>query len=209
MVHLRPHFCANKPWAIAASARCGTCSASPLPSRRQIKGHNCSPVDHSDAVIPNIANAHLALRPHFLQIFPSFDRCFFQGPIRAALAIYLDFETSTEVVFGTYTFLHHLRRSPSLPSLLSRPQRHAKCRCLLIRSPLTPLKFACDHTRICFLARERLEGPHVFLRPQTKFRSLLRHLYSPHTDVPNESATTVKQKTELGAGSQLSSDQSA
>jgi hypothetical protein len=81
-----------------ASARYGKSSASPLPSHRQIKGHNCSPVDHRDGVIPNIADAHLALRLHLLQIFPSFDRSFFQVPIRAALAIYLDLETSTEVL---------------------------------------------------------------------------------------------------------------
>src|SRR5260370_38658061 len=92
------HFCPNRVRAITASARGGTCSASPLSSRRQIKGHNCSPVDHRDGVIPKIADAHLALRLHLLQIFPSCDRCFFQVPIRAALAIYLDLETSTKVL---------------------------------------------------------------------------------------------------------------
>jgi hypothetical protein len=63
------------------------------------------PIDHRDGVIPNIADADLALRLLLLEIFPSFDRCFFHIPIRPGLAIYLDLETSTDVLLNHVHFI--------------------------------------------------------------------------------------------------------
>jgi hypothetical protein len=104
MVHLRPHFCANRLWAITASARCGTCSASPLPSRRQIKGHNCS---------PSITVTELSRTSRMLTSL-------------CGCICFKYFPASTAVFFRS-RYVRHLpstlisNKPPSLPSLLSRP----------------------------------------------------------------------------------------
>jgi hypothetical protein len=64
----------------------------------------------------------------------------------------------------------------------------------VLRRSHAPLELARDHGRLCLLARERLECPHLFLRPRTAPRYLLRHLRSPCTNVTNESATIIIQK---------------
>jgi hypothetical protein len=84
MVHLRPHFVRTGSGQLPRVRGAGHAPLHRFLAAAKSKGHNCSPVDHRDGVIPNIADAHLALRLHLLQIFPSFDRCFFQVPIRAS-----------------------------------------------------------------------------------------------------------------------------
>src|SRR5258707_12865387 len=148
------HFCTNRLRAITASARCGTCSASPLSSRHKIKGHNCCPVDHRDGVIPKIADAHLALRLHLLQIFPSCDRCFFQVPIRAALAIYLDLETSTEVLLKHTLYLLPEEIPFTSLSPIASPTSHQ----VSLPSDTSPLRFASAHARSQLFSFSRVRG---------------------------------------------------
>ena len=57
--------------------------------------------------------------------------------------------------------------SPSLPS--TRPERHTKSHCLLIRRFHAPLESAPNHRRCHFLARERLQHTDIFLRPRRGF----------------------------------------
>src|ERR1700681_224334 len=49
---------------------------------------------------------------------------------------------------------------PFLPA--TRPKHHPKSHCLLIRRIQAPVKFARDHSRLYFLARERLQHTDVF-----------------------------------------------
>jgi hypothetical protein len=67
---------------------------------------------------------------------------------------------------------------PLLPTTFT--QRHTERPCLLICRSHGPLKFPRDHRCLRLFSRERLQGPHVFLRPRLEFLNcLLRHFCSP------------------------------
>jgi hypothetical protein len=85
------------------------------------------------------------------------------------------------------------RSSQSRPLLSTSCQRHTERPRFLIGRSKGPLEFARDHTCLCLLSREGLQGPHIFLRPRPQLRSLLRHFRSPCTNVANESAATLKR----------------